>query len=143
MRRKPTTKSRFVAYSGAACIFGMYYIYGWGNTNIPSYIPPSLGAAAIAMLFLAKSIREQEGAELIIPDEFRVQVAKLANIEVMAALMSGLSSIAALTLVQLGRSRSEERVAFCVSMAIFAVTMLVGLITNKKYHQMMRQSGRE
>lgn len=138
MRRQPTKKSRTVALLGFVCILLTYYAFGW--TTIPGFIPWSLVLAAIVAMFVARAIREQDGQELIIPDKFKNKISKLSNIEGIMAIISGLSVMASLSLVQLGIPKVEERVAFVSSGIIFLVNLIVIVVVDTRYKAMIRNS---
>lgn len=143
MVKAPTMKSRAAAFVGLLFIEGAYVVDGWLTPAVPSFVADACVAACIAMMFVARGIREREGPEFRIPDVFRKQIRRLTNTELVAALAAGSSGMIALWTKHAGEPEVTRQIAFSGAMGLIPVALLVGYATNRKYRSLIATYDRE
>jgi hypothetical protein len=120
--RRPTFKSRAAALSSLSCVILIYLLEGWIYPAMPPYILLVIGSISIALLFLARTIREQDGKKLEIRDELKNKIAKFSILEASFSLISGILVVFCIVFIQMGVVKNLQRLMFIGSASLFILT---------------------
>ncbi len=89
---------------------------------MPPYILLVIGSISIALLFLARTIREQDGKKLEIRDELKNKIAKFSILEASFSLISGILVVFCIVFIQMGVVKNLQRLMFIGSASLFILT---------------------
>jgi hypothetical protein len=137
MPRLGSRKSRVIGVSALIPLAVLLAVKGWFYPNAPSWLLRSVEAATVAIMFIAKAVRESEG--LFVSDEEFAQSGglRLGNIEVAI----GLTVIApvGLSLWAMDWPLEKRRIVFAISAAMIVAAVVAIQMIDRKASSIIAQ----